>query len=166
MTRAEKLATQKESRVLAGGEVAPPQDLVELRQVLPAQRRRAELLGVERLRRLGRHLPSAVGDRPERAAAVVLVWIATRSRSARLISGLSLLLVNCVAVYLLMLLLDFYVYTQRPGDRMRGLQSTQHLFMLDDGVSGLNAHLEDLGDLLFGGDYSVRLGSTSGSCRH
>lgn len=69
------------------------------------------------------------------AFGVVLVWIATRSRSARLISALALLLVNCVAVYLLMLLLDFYVYTQRPGDRMRGLQSTQHLFMLDDGVS-------------------------------
>lgn len=34
-------------------------------------------------------------------------------------------------------------------------------FMLDDGVTSLNAHLEDLGDLLFGGDYAVRLGSTT-----
>lgn len=91
---------------------------------------------VSQLFKFGRHV-YRVGPLAGAALAVgaVLVWSATRSESARLIRALCLLLVNAVSLYVLMLPLDLYVYSRRPGDRMRGIQSTQHLFVLDEGVS-------------------------------
>jgi len=64
-----------------------------------------------------------------------LVWAALRPRGRRWNRVLFLALVNCVGVYVLMLVLDLIVYLRRPTDRMRAAESTQNLFVLDDAVA-------------------------------
>jgi len=68
------------------------------------------------------------------ALGAFLIWGALYAKDARWSRALFLALLNCAGCYALLLALDLFIYTRRPVDRMRGIQSTRNLFVLDDAV--------------------------------